>query len=75
MLGVRRVGEAKAQEIVTEAARCWYTYAQVSWKTILSLVNGLLQDQTLMHRQAHRMAKQVRDNAMGDVDEIWGSES
>ena len=25
-------------------------------------------------QQAHRMAEQVRDNAMGDVDEIWGSE-
>jgi len=68
-----RVGHAKAQEITTEAAgvgtrmhHYLETYVETGeWPTPGS--NPYAQ-------QAHMMASVIRDNAMVDVDEIWGSE-
>jgi genome maintenance exonuclease 1 len=69
----KRVGEAKAQEIVTEAAgvgtrmhKYLEDYIDTSeWPTPGS--NPYAQ-------QAHKMATQIKEKAMCDVDEIWGSE-
>ncbi len=69
----KRVGTAKATEITTEAAgvgtrmhKYLEDYVETGeWPTPGS--NPYAQ-------QAHMMATQVRDNAMVDVDEIWGSE-
>ena len=69
----KRVGEAKAQEIVTEASgvgtrmhHYLETYVETGeWPTPGS--NPYAQ-------QAHMMATVIRDEAMVHVDEIWGSE-
>ena len=69
----KRVGEKKAQEITTEAAgvgtrmhKYLEDYIEFGeWPTPGSNPYAI---------QAHMMATQVRDNAMVDVDEIWGSE-
>lgn len=69
----KRVGEAKAQEIVTEASgvgtrmhHYLETYVETGeWPTAGS--NPYAQ-------QAHSMATVIRDEAMVHVDEIWGSE-
>jgi ATP-dependent exoDNAse (exonuclease V) beta subunit len=68
-----RVGWVKAQEITTEAASVgtrMHKYLELyiesgKWPTPGS--NPYAQ-------QAHRMAEQVRDHALIDIDEIWGSE-
>jgi ATP-dependent exoDNAse (exonuclease V) beta subunit len=68
-----RVGWAKAQEITTEAAGVgtrMHKYLELyiesgEWPTPGS--NPYAQ-------QAHRMAEQVRDHALIDINEIWGSE-
>jgi genome maintenance exonuclease 1 len=68
-----RVGWAKAQEITTEAAGVgtrMHKYLELyiesgEWPTPGS--NPYAQ-------QAHRMAEQVRDHALIDITEIWGSE-
>ena len=69
----KRVGETKAREITTEAAGVgtrMHKYLEDyieegTWPTPGS--NPYAQ-------QAHKMAEQVKQNAMADVDEIWGSE-
>ena len=69
----KRVGEAKAQEIVTEASgvgtrmhHYLETYVETGeWPTPGS--NPYAQ-------QAHMMATKIKVHAMDDVDEIWGSE-
>ena len=69
----KRVGEQKAQEIVTEAASVgtrMHKYLEDyiefgKWPTPRS--NPYAQ-------QAHKMAEQVKEKAKTDVDEIWGSE-
>ena len=69
----KRVGEKKAQEITTEAAgvgtrmhKYLEDYIEFGeWPTPGSNPYAI---------QAHMMATKVRDNAMVDVDEIWGSE-
>ena len=69
----KRVGEKKAQEIVTEASgvgtrmhHYLETYVETGeWPTPGS--NPYAQ-------QAHSMATVIRDEAMVHVDEIWGSE-
>jgi ATP-dependent exoDNAse (exonuclease V) beta subunit len=68
-----RVGWAKAQEITTEAAGVgtrMHKYLELyiesgEWPSPGS--NPYAQ-------QAHRMAEQVRDHALIDITEIWGSE-
>jgi ATP-dependent exoDNAse (exonuclease V) beta subunit len=69
----KRVGETKAQEIVTEAAGVgtrMHKYLEDyidtgEWPTPGSNPFAI---------KAHRMAEEIRNNAMIDVDEIWGSE-
>lgn len=69
----KRVGEQKAQEITTEAAgvgtrmhKYLEDYVETGkWPTPGS--NPYAQ-------QAHKMAEQIRENALAHVDEIWGSE-
>jgi len=69
----KRVGEQKAQEIVTEAA------------SVGTRMHKFLEDyidtgewghpgSNPYSQQAHKMAEQVKENAMVNVDEIWGSE-
>jgi len=69
----KRVGEQKAQEITTEAAgvgtrmhKYLEDYVETGeWPTPGS--NPYAQ-------QAHMMATKIKENALNDVDEIWGSE-
>lgn len=69
----KRVGEQKAREITTEAAGVgtrMHTYLEKyiehgEWPTPGSNPFAI---------KAHRMAEVIRDEAMVDVDEIWGSE-
>ena len=69
----KRVGEKKAQEITTEAAgvgtrmhKYLEDYVETGeWPTPGS--NPYAQ-------QAHKMAEQIKTNALAHVDEIWGSE-
>ena len=69
----RRVGETKASEITTEAAGVgtrMHKYLEDyidtgKWPTPGSNPFAI---------KAHRMAEEIRNNAMVDVDEIWGSE-
>ena len=69
----KRVGEKKAQEITTEAAgvgtrmhKYLEDYVETGeWPTPGS--NPYAQ-------QAHKMAEQIKENALAHVDEIWGSE-
>ena len=69
----KRVGEAKAQEIVTEAAGVgtrMHKYLEDYIDTGVWPTPG----SNPFAIKAHRMAEQVRDNAMVHVNEIWGSE-
>jgi genome maintenance exonuclease 1 len=69
----KRVGEVKAQEIVTEAAgvgtrmhKYLEDYIDTSvWPTPGSNPFAI---------KAHKMAERIRDEALVNVDEIWGSE-
>ena len=69
----KRVGEAKAQEIVTEAASVG-TRMHKYLEDYIEFGEWPTPGSNPYAQQAHRMAEQVRDNAMSDVDEIWGSE-
>ena len=69
----KRVGEQKAQEIVTEAAGVgtrMHKYLEDYIDTGVWPEPG----SNPYAQQAHMMATQIKENAMGDVDEIWGSE-
>jgi genome maintenance exonuclease 1 len=69
----KRVGETKAQEIVTEAAGVgtrMHKYLEEYIDTSIWPEPG----SNPYAQQAHQMATQVRDNALVHVDEIWGSE-
>ena len=70
----KRVGEAKAQEIVTEAS----SVGTRMHKYLEDYVdNGVWTPKAGSNpyaQQAYNMACVIRDNAMVDVDEIWGSE-
>jgi genome maintenance exonuclease 1 len=69
----KRVGEAKAQEIVTEAASVG-TRMHKYLEDYVDFGEWPTPGSNPYAQQAHKMAEQIRDNAMGDVDEIWGSE-
>ena len=69
----KRVGEAKAQEIVTEAASVG-TRMHKYLEDYIEFGEWPTPGSNPYAQQAHKMAEQIRDNAMGDVDEIWGSE-
>ncbi len=70
----KRVGEQKAQEIVTEASGV----GTRMHKYLEDYVdNGVWTESAGSNpyaQQAYKMACVIRDEAMGDVDEIWGSE-
>lgn len=69
----KRVGETKAQEIVTEAAGVgtrMHKYLEDYIDTGVWPEPG----SNPYAQQAHQMACRVRDEAMVHVDEIWGSE-
>jgi hypothetical protein len=70
----KRVGEKKAQEIVTEAS----SVGTRMHKYLEDYVdNGVWTEKSGSNpyaQQAYNMACVIRDNAMVDVDEIWGSE-
>ena len=69
----KRIGEQKAQEITTEAAgvgtrmhKYLEDYVETGqWPTPGSNPYA---------KQAHMMATQIKEHALEDVDEIWGSE-
>ena len=69
----KRVGEAKAQEIVTEAASVG-TRMHKYLEDYVDFGEWPTPGSNPYAQQAHKMAEQIRDNAMVDVDEIWGSE-
>ena len=69
----KRVGEKKAQEIVTEAAGDG-TRMHKYLEDYIEFGEWPTPGSNPYAQQAHQMATQVRDNAMVDVDEIWGSE-
>ena len=69
----KRVGEKKAQEIVTEAAGVgtrMHSYLEKYIETGEWPETG----SNPYAQQAHAMADQIRQNALAHVDEIWGSE-
>jgi len=69
----KRVGEQKAKEITTEAAG-------VGTRMHKYLEDYVEQDiwaepgSNPYAQQAHKMAEQIKENALAHVDEIWGSE-
>ena len=69
----KRVGETKAQEVVTEAAGVG-TRMHKYLEDYVDFGEWPTPGSNPYAQQAHKMAEQIRDNAMGDVDEIWGSE-
>lgn len=69
----KRVGEQKAQEIVTEAASVG-TRMHKYLEDYIEFGEWPTPGSNPYAQQAHKMAEQVKENAMGDVDEIWGSE-
>jgi len=69
----KRVGEKKAQEITTEAAGVG-TRMHKYLEDYIDTGEWPEPGSNPYAQQAHAMAEQIRDNAMTDVDEIWGSE-
>ena len=69
----KRVGEQKAQEIVTEAAGVG-TRMHKYLEDYIDTGEWPQPGSNPYAQQAHKMAEQVKEKAMSDVDEIWGSE-
>tara|TARA_B100001057_G_scaffold191965_1_gene192869 strand:+ start:53 stop:733 length:681 start_codon:yes stop_codon:yes gene_type:complete len=69
----KRVGEQKAQEIVTEAASVG-TRMHKYLEDYVEFGEWPSPGSNPYAQQAHKMAEQVKTNALVDVDEIWGSE-
>ena len=69
----KRVGEKKAQEIVTEAAGVG-TRMHKYLEDYIDTGEWPQPGSNPYAQQAHMMATQIKENAMVDVDEIWGSE-
>ena len=69
----KRVGEQKAQEIVTEAAGVG-TRMHKYLEDYIEFGEWPQPGSNPYAQQAHGMAEVIRDNALNDVDEIWGSE-
>lgn len=69
----KRVGETKAQEIVTEAAGVG-TRMHKYLEDYVEFGTWAEPGSNPYAQQAHMMATQVKDKALSDVDEIWGSE-
>jgi genome maintenance exonuclease 1 len=69
----KRVGEVKAQEITTEAAGVgtrMHKYLEDYIDTAVWPSPG----SNPYAQQAHKMAEQIKQKALADVNEIWGSE-
>ena len=69
----KRVGEQKAREIVTEAASVG-TRMHKYLEDYIEFGEWPTPGSNPYAQQAHKMAEQVKEQAMTDVDEIWGSE-
>lgn len=69
----KRVGEQKAQEIVTEAAGVG-TRMHKYLEDYIEFGEWPTPGSNPYAQQAHSMAEQIKANALTDVDEIWGSE-
>ena len=69
----KRVGEAKAKEITTEAAGVG-TRMHKYLEDYVDTGEWPTPGSNPYAQQAHRMAEQIKLHAMQDVDEIWGSE-
>ena len=69
----KRVGEQKAQEITTEAAGVG-TRMHKYLEDYVETGQWPKPGSNPYAQQAHNMAKQIKDNALVNVDEIWGSE-
>lgn len=69
----KRVGEKKAQEITTEAAGVG-TRMHLYLEKYIETGKWPDAGSNPYAQQAHKMACVVRDEAMTNVDEIWGSE-
>ena len=69
----KRVGEQKAQEIVTEAAGVG-TRMHKYLEDYIEFGKWPTPGSNPYAQQAHGMAEVIRDNALVHVDEIWGSE-
>ena len=69
----KRVGEQKAQEIVTEAASVG-TRMHKYLEDYVEFGEWPQPGSNPYAQQAHMMATQIKEKAMNDVDEIWGSE-
>jgi len=69
----RRVGEKKAQEITTEAAGVG-TRMHHYLETYVETGDWPTPGSNPYAQQAHMMATVIKERAMDDVDEIWGSE-
>ena len=69
----KRVGEAKAQEIVTEAASVG-TRMHKYLEDYVETGEWVEPGSNPYAQQAHKMATQIREQALAHVDEIWGSE-
>lgn len=69
----KRVGEAKAQEIVTEAAGVG-TRMHKYLEDYVEKGEWPQPGSNPYAQQAHRMATQIKERALTQVDEIWGSE-
>lgn len=69
----KRVGEQKAQEIVTEASGVG-TRMHKYLEDYVEFGEWPQPGSNPYAQQAHMMATQIKEKAMNDVDEIWGSE-
>jgi len=68
-----RVGHSKAQEITTEAAGVG-TRMHKYLEDYIEFGEWPQPGSNPFAQQAHKMAEQIKVNALSDVDEIWGSE-
>ena len=69
----KRVGEQKAQEIVTEAAGVG-TRMHKYLEDYIDTAEWPQPGSNPFAQQAHKMAETIKFNALTDVNEIWGSE-
>lgn len=69
----RRVGEKKAQEIVTEASGVG-TRMHKYLEDYIDTAEWPTPGSNPYAQQAHMMATKIKVHAMDDVDEVWGSE-
>lgn len=69
----KRVGEAKAQEIVTEAAGRG-TRMHKYLEDYIDTGEWPIPGSNPYAQQAHKMATVIKVHALGDINEVWGSE-